>query len=175
MMLSRMEKLFIVLYCKLGSIAVLHNFLECHHSRALPPLGLQTNHGDRCDYLSDPGSNQHHWITQAWSGVLFLCAYGVEGFISFHSSLPLRKVVTHWWACYTMSCKVLGCVEELRRLQDFCSQLVLALCRDSERIRDPSAGVAAAVGDALSLTQAERRHREMQRPVKRLVKRIETL
>ena len=74
-----------------------------------------------------------------------------------------------------MSCKVLGCVEELRRLQNFCSQLVLALCRDSERIRDPSAGVAAAVEDALSLTQAERRRREMQRPVKRLVKRIETL
>ena len=67
---------------------------------------------------------------------------------------------------FPMPCKVLDRVQQLWRLQNFCSQLVLALCRDSERIRDPSAGVAAAVDDALSLTQAERRHREMQRPVK---------
>ena len=153
MMLSRMEKLFIVLYCKLGSIAVLHNFLECHHSRALPPLGLQTNHGDRCDYLSDPGSNQHHWIIQAWSCVFFL---------NLLFSLWCR--MRHEWKCLTIShaLQSLGLCE----LQNFCSQLVLALCRDSERIRDPSAGVAAAVEDPLSLTQAERRRREMQRPVK---------
>ena len=67
---------------------------------------------------------------------------------------------------FPMSGKVLGRVQQLWRLQNFCSQLVLALCRDSERVRDPSAGVAAAVDDALSLTQAERRRREMQRPVK---------
>jgi hypothetical protein len=156
MMLSRMEKLFIVLYCKLGSIVVLHYFLECHHSRALPPLGFQTNHGDCCDYLSDPGSNQHHWIIQAWSCVFFLIfcsdcdvAWGMNG-----SAWP-----------FPMPCKVLDRVQQLWRLQNFCSQLVLALCRDSERIRDPSAGVAAAVEDPLSLTQAERRRREMQRPV----------
>ena len=67
---------------------------------------------------------------------------------------------------FPMPCKVLDHVQQLWRLQHFCSQLVLALCRDSERIRDPSAGVAAAVEDPLSLTQAERRRREMQRPVK---------
>ena len=106
----------------------------------------------RLTYLSDPGSNRHHWIIQAWSGVnrLFSLWCGMNG-----SAWP-----------FPMPCKVLGRVQQLWQLQNFCSQLVLALCRDSERIRDPSAGVAAAVDNALSLTQAERRRREMQRPVK---------
>ena len=40
-------------------------------------------------------------------------------------------------------------------LQNVSSQLVLALCRDSERIPHPSAGLAA-VEDALSFRQRER-------------------
>ena len=137
-MLSRMEKLLIVLYCKLGSIAVLHNFLECHHSRALPPLGLQTNHGDRCDYLSDPGSNQHHWIIQAWSRVFFLIfcsacdvAWGMNG-----SAWP-----------FPMPCKVLGCVNCRISVLSWCwhfagtakgLEIHLRVLQQQSRIRFPS-------------------------------------
>ena len=141
------------------------------------PRGTPSWFSDHGDFTTCQTQDRTRTIESSRLGVVFFSFVLMmwKDSYSFHSSLPLHKVVTHWWACYTMSCKVLGCVEELRRLQNFCSQLVLALCRDSERIRDPSAGVAAAVEDALSLTQAERRRREMQRPVKRLVKRIETL